>query len=182
MRIAVYCSAASELPERWHNDAAALGSWIGRNGDELVYGGVEAGLMKTVANATAAAGGRVTGVVPSRRAHMAGRQLTTHIRTSDLSERKRIMLNLADVFVALPGGYGTLDEVATTFAHLNFTGRRTPVILCNSDGVFTPLLEQFQTMIKLGLMRPEMLRKLLVTDNIDEVIQILDKLKKTDRQ
>lgn len=174
MRIAVYCSASANLPRQWKDDARALGRWIGSVGGELVYGGVEAGLMKEVAEAARAAGAATVGVVPSRRLDRADRRLDVMIRTSDLVERKRIMLNLADVFVALPGGYGTLDEVASTFAHQSFTGRQAPVILLNADGIFTHLVEQYRTFAERGLMRGEALNGLRVAQSVEEVIEYLE--------
>lgn len=179
MRIAVYCSAANDLPEKWRDEARALGEWLGRNGAELVYGGVEAGLMKVVSEAALSAGSRIVGVVPARRLNMASPHLSVAIRTSDLSERKRIMLNLADVFVALPGGIGTLDEIASTLAHLSFTGRKAPVIICNTDGVFSGLIEQLDSFTRMGLMRTAALENLCVAGEMSEAISILENLNAT---
>lgn len=179
MRIAVYCSASDELPEHWREDARTLGRWIGLSGAELIFGGVGCGLMKIVSEAARSAGARTVGVVPARRLDMAAPHMSVAIRTSDLSERKRIILNLADAFVALPGGYGTLDEVASTVAHLCFTGRQAPIVLCNTDDIFTPLVEQYRTFAEKGLMRGTSLENLHVTDNIGEAISVLENLNST---
>ena len=92
------------------------------------------------------------------------------------------MINLADAFIALPGGYGTLVEVASTFAHLWFTGSRAPIVLCNSDGVFSPLVEQYRTFAEKGLMRSSSLENLHVTRDIAEAIRILENIKHTARK
>lgn len=182
MRIAVYCSASDNLPEQWLEDARTLGRWIGRSGSELIYGGVGCGLMKIVSGAARKAGAHTVGVVPARRLDMADTHLNVRIRTSDLSERKRIILNLADAFVALPGGYGTLDRVASSFAHLCFTGRHAPIVLCNTDGIFSPLVEQYRSFTEKGLMRGSSLEILHVTHNIEETINILENLNPTPLQ
>ena len=179
MRIAVYCSAAENLPEKWRDNARAIGEWLGRSGAELVYGGVEAGLMKVVSDAALGKGARTVGVVPARRLNMASPHIDVAIRTSDLSERKRIMLNISDAFLALPGGIGTLDEIASTLAHLSFTGRKTPVIICNTDGVFSSLIDLFNSFVSNGLMRDNALDNLHVAEDAADAIRILESLNST---
>lgn len=120
LTIAVYCSAAAGLPEHWQEGARVAGRWIGQHGATLVYGGVDAGLMTVVARTARDNGARVVGVVPTRRREWSSPYNDIVVPTSDLNERKGTMQLLADAFVVLPGGYGTLDEFSTSFSYINF--------------------------------------------------------------
>ena len=178
MKIAVYCSAASQLPQEWIADAQALGSWIGKHNAQLIYGGVEAGLMTVVATAAKEAGGHIVGVVPVRRLDNASMLADVRISATDLCERKSAMQMLADVFVVLPGGYGTLDELVSTFSQINFTCRNLPIVVYNADGLFDPVLAQFALFVERGLMDAKCMDILHVARSIDELSAILEGLYK----
>jgi len=179
MRIAVYCSSRENLPELWQLSARAVGTWIGNNGAELIYGGVDLGLMHCVADATKNAGGRVTGVVPLRRADLAFPGNDLNIPAAELADRKNTMQLLADVFVVLPGGYGTLDEFASAFAYINFGAlSHKHIVLFNPDGLFDHLMAQLREMIRHGLMEPELLESIIMPRTIAQLTRSLDKLKK----
>lgn len=178
MKIAVYCSAASQLPQEWIDDARTLGTWIGTHNAQLIYGGVEAGLMTVVATAAKEAGGRIVGVVPVRRLDKASPLADIKISAADLCERKSAMQMLADTFVVLPGGYGTLDELISTFAQINFTDRGLPIILCNTDGLFDPVLAQLALFVERGLMDAGCMDVLHVARSIEELTAILDGIEK----
>lgn len=175
MKIAVYCSAARNLPEHWIKAAEDVGVWIGRHGAELVYGGVDAGLMTVVAKSTKKHGGRVTGVVPVLRFDQECRYNDVRIPTADLASRKRVLQLLGDVFVVLPGGYGTLDEFISTFAHISFTGLEQPIILFNDGGLFDPTLAQLRLFEERGVMRHGLLDKIIVVGSGQELIRALDR-------
>ncbi len=168
-RIAVYCSARENLPQNWVEAARTLGQWIGSRGATLVYGGVNAGLMTIVANAAKNAGAKVVGVIPARLRARVCPANDMKLTTGSLDERKRTMDILSDIFVVLPGGYGTLDEFATTFSYLNFTRQPRPIVLANLDGIFDPLLEQLNLMCRHGLIDPEAMTILHVCRTIEEV-------------
>ena len=143
MNIAVYCSSRSGLGECYENAAAALGKWIGSNGHSLVYGGSNAGTMHTLAQAAHDAGAHITGVVPECFALRADPLVDTLIPTADLAERKGRMIALADLFVVLPGGIGTIDEWISTLTHLVVSGDRgTRIVVVNIGGVFNEMLAQ----------------------------------------
>lgn len=176
MKIALYCSAKENLPPQWCQCARTLGQWIATENHWLVYGGVDAGLMTIAAQAAAQAHGHIVGVVPRRRADRVCRFNSETIHTADLSERKRIMMLLSDIFVALPGGYGTLDELATTFSHICFTSAIAKhIILVNLDGVFSPLLDQLRLMAKYGLADAKMLKFISVVDSEEQLINELNR-------
>ena len=179
MKIAVYCSSMDNQPENWQEGARAVGTWIGENGFQLVYGGVDAGLMCVAAKACKNAGGTVVGIVPTRRANQASPFNDVRVPTADLNDRKGVMQLLSDTFVVLPGGYGTLDEFAASFGYINFTMRRDKrVILFNPDGVFDHLLAQLRHFVDCGLMSPRPLETLIVATTVDALIQALEQCKK----
>lgn len=175
MKIAVYCSSMDTLPEKWAAGASVTGRWIADHGAEMVYGGVDAGLMTIAARACKEAGGKVVGVVPWRRADRASELNDVRVSTSDLNERKGVMQLLADAFVVLPGGYGTLDEFATSFSYINFTHHRDKrIILYNPDGLYDNLIEQLHVFVKHGLMDSDRLDILDVVTEPDQIAVALD--------
>ncbi|MDE5596016.1 MAG: TIGR00730 family Rossman fold protein [Muribaculaceae bacterium] len=175
LKIAVYCSAAESLPETWVEAAAQLGCWIGNAGATLVYGGVDAGLMRVLARSVKLSGnGRIIGVVPMLRSDKASPLNDVEIPAEGLADRKVNMYLMSDVFVVLPGGYGTLDEMMSTLAYLNFNdihGKK--ILVYNPDGVYDALISQFRKMIDFGLMQPRSLERLTVLDKMDDIIEIL---------
>lgn len=176
--VAVYCSAASGLPAEWIDAARQVGRVIGERDATLVYGGVDAGLMREVAEAVkATGGGKVVGVVPARRAAMACRLNDVRIDTGGLDDRKAAMQEMADVFVVLPGGYGTLDELTGAMAYLRFndvSGKK--ILLYNPDGLYDSLLALFETMISRGVMNRACLDDLIVVDNVEQLTNALRNL------
>lgn len=176
MNIAVYCSSAANLPSEWIEAARTVGNWIGRHGASLVYGGVDVGLMRATAEACKIAGGTVVGVVPSRRNPLASHLNDVKVPASDLNDRKGVMQLLADLFVVLPGGYGTLDEFSTSFSYINFTRRRDKrIILHNPDGLYDPLLAQLRMMVDRGLMSADALDILDISRTLPELEGALDR-------
>ena len=115
MNIGVFCSANNQIDAAFFQQTEELGRWAAKNGHQIVFGGVNQGLMECLAKAVKEAGGKTLGVVPSiveatgRTSQYNDRVLTCN----NLSERKQLMLDESDVFIALPGGVGTLDEVFT---------------------------------------------------------------------
>lgn len=176
MKIAVYCSSADNLPDTWVAGAMATGEWIARNHADMVFGGVDAGLMTITARACKEAGGNVVGIVPWRRADIASQFNDVRISAADLNERKAMMQLLADAFVVLPGGYGTLDEFATTFSYINFTHHRDKrIIVFNPDNLFDCLLQQLKVFVDKGVMTADRLDILDVVTTPQGIIEALDR-------
>lgn len=174
-KIAVYCSAAESLPVAWVEAAAQLGYWIGSADATLIYGGVDAGLMRVVARSVKISGkGHIIGVVPMLRSNMASPLNDVEIPAEGLADRKANMQLMADVFVVLPGGYGTLDEMISTLSYLSFNQiTDKSIILYNPDGLYDATLQQFNTMIERGLMKTQCLDCLEVVATADEIIEKL---------
>jgi hypothetical protein len=140
--VCVYCGSRSGADPRFAELARALGQAIGRRGWRLVYGGGRVGLMGTVADATLAAGGTVLGVIPESlmRREVGHAGLTELVVVANMHERKRLMAEHADAFVALPGGLGTLEEwfEAWTWRHLGYHDK--PLGLLDTAGFYEGLL------------------------------------------
>jgi uncharacterized protein (TIGR00730 family) len=156
--ICVYCGSGRGLNPAHTAAAHTLGAAMAARGISLVYGGGGLGLMGDVARATIANGGRVTGIIPEflmAKEHALD-SVDDLIVTADMHERKRLMFEKSDAFVALPGGIGTLEELVEqlTWAQL---GRHTkPIVLANIDGFWTPFLDllrhmKAETFIRAGL-------------------------------
>jgi len=141
-RICVYAGSSFGAAPGYAEAAAAFGAACARRGLGIVYGGGSVGLMGVLADAALAAGGEVTGVIPrvmldEERGH---RGLTELIPVDSMHERKHRMASLADAFVALPGGIGTLEEVVEIFTWLQLGLHLKPVGLLNTGNFYTPLL------------------------------------------
>lgn len=136
MRIAVYCSARPHIPSCYHDDAVAFGKWMGENGHTLVYGGLRYSMMRDVAQAAADAGGKVMGIVPESRIADQHPANTVSLLVPDLHQRKQMMEENADVFVALEGGIGTLDEVFSALASSTFFKQPKEIHLLDRDGLY----------------------------------------------
>ena len=154
--LGVFCGSSSGTGDRYVAVARSLGTRLGERGIELVYGGGEVGLMGEVADACLAAGGRVLGVIPeglfSR--EIAHRGITELFEVGSMHERKQLMYEMSDAFLALPGGLGTLEELAeiTTWSQLGLHAK--PVALLDVDGFWDPLVAQLDRMVDEGFLKP----------------------------
>ena len=142
MSICVYCGSKSGTEGKYVPIAESLGQAIARAGMRLVYGGGNVGLMGSLAEAVMADGGGVTGVIPRalRDRELAHSDVDELIVVDDMHERKALMAARADAFVALPGGYGTLEELFEAVAWAQLGIHQKPVILLNSHGFFDHLI------------------------------------------
>jgi uncharacterized protein (TIGR00730 family) len=148
--ICVYCSSSEAVPTEYFQAAEALGRLIAQRGYALVFGGGEIGLMGALARAASANGGWVVGVIPKALVQLAYERADEMIVTKDLRERKAIMEQRADAFVALPGGFGTLEELfeMITLKQLSFHDK--PVVLVNTSGFYDPLVGLFEQIYAAG--------------------------------
>lgn len=175
MKIAVYCSANSQLDPDYYRLAAEMGTWMAREGHTLVFGGTDLGLMESIARAVHDGGGRVIGVVPTK-VEERGRTsqwLDVHIPCDNLSDRKQLMQDQADVFVALPGGLGTLDEIFTVVAAATIGYLSKTVILYNMKGCWDSLIACLDDLQAHGMMRLPWREHISVAASIQEVEQFL---------
>ncbi|HEX8209931.1 MAG TPA: TIGR00730 family Rossman fold protein [Longimicrobium sp.] len=154
-QVCVFCGSSAGTRPVYAEAARAMGRLLAERGIGLVYGGGKVGLMGEVADAVLAAGGEVTGVIPRglMEREVGHRGLTTLHVTGTMHERKALMVDLSDGFVALPGGYGTLDELceALTWSQLGIHAR--PCGVLNVDGYFDALLALFDHAVREGFVR-----------------------------
>jgi uncharacterized protein (TIGR00730 family) len=146
----VYCGSRLGAAEAFQRIAADVGEWIGRHGGQLVYGGGNAGLMGIVADATLRAGGTVVGVIPQAlvERELAKRDCTELHIVPNMHERKRLMAERADCFVALPGGIGTMEEFFEVWTWRQLGYHDKPVGLLNADGYYDALLAFLSATVK----------------------------------
>jgi uncharacterized protein (TIGR00730 family) len=152
--------------------ATSFGRVLAKGNIGLVYGGGSVGLMGALAEAVLDGGGRVTGVIPEflvNREHMLLR-VQERIVTRDMHERKRIMFERADAFVALPGGIGTLEELVEQLTWAQLGRHRKPILILNIEGFWDPLCALIDHMRRLDFIRADLSVRLLVVEKVDEIL------------
>ena len=175
MNIGVFCSANNRIDAAFFQQTEELGRWAAKNGHVIVFGGVNQGLMECLAKAVKEAGGETLGVVPSiveetgRTSQYNDRVLTCN----NLSERKQLMLDESDVFIALPGGVGTLDEVFTVAASYTIGYHHKRVILYNIKGFWDSTIRMLDDLQQRGMVRGQWRDYICVANNLDEMGDLL---------
>lgn len=173
-RICVFLSSKSNLPAGFQKAAEEVGAWIGQTGRTLVYGGSNRGLMEVLAQSAKKAGAQVIGVVPEilEERRWVSDTLDVTFHTADLDDRKATMIRESDVFVALPGGIGTLDEVFTILG-ANIIGlQKKRVVLYNVNGCWNQLIELLKGLSEAGLVSQELEKLIDIATNTDELEKI----------
>jgi uncharacterized protein (TIGR00730 family) len=170
--VCVYCGSGPGTNPAFMAAAREFGQILAENGIRLVYGGGSAGLMGACAEAVLDHGGLVTGIIPeflTDREHMLMRA-QERIITRDLHERKRLMFERADAFVALPGGVGTLEELVEQLTWAQLGRHRKPILIADIDHFWDPLCALLAHMEKLQFIRAGLNVNLLVADRIEDVL------------
>ncbi len=167
--VCVFCGSSPGRNGLYAEAARTLGRTIAGNGLRLVYGGAMVGLMGEVADAALAAGGEVVGVIPVAlvERELAHKGLTTLHEVKSMHERKAMMADLSDAFLALPGGIGTLEELFEIWTWAQLGHHRKPVGVLNVEGYFDPLLAFLDHQCREGFMRSEH-RGMLVVESEPE--------------
>jgi cytokinin riboside 5'-monophosphate phosphoribohydrolase len=156
-RVTVYCASSPSIPEAYHAIAAELGRGIARAGWELVFGGGSTGLMGSLGRAALAEGGRVRSVILELFVAMGiGLEGVTDLEVvDDLRPRKARMEELGDAFVALPGGFGTLEELSEILVRKQIGLHAKPLVILNAGGFYDPLLAFFARVRAEGFVVPD---------------------------
>ena len=175
MNVTVYLGANTGNDPELVTAVRELGTWIGESGNALVYGGSESGLMGELAKSVLAAGGEATGVEPQFfiDAGFEFDGLTRLIVTKDMSERKAIMIERGDAFVAFPGGTGTLEEITEVMSKVSLKHLDAPCILYNLNGYYNDLKALLEHMIKMGLSSEERQAGIYFAENLTQIKRIL---------
>lgn len=170
--ICIYCGSGLGADPAFADAAAELGRVLAANDIRLVYGGGSLGLMGVVAKAVLENGGRVLGIIPQflvdREVMLEG--LSELVVTEDMHERKRLMFEHADAFVALPGGIGTLEEVVEQMTWAQLGRHKKPIMLADVAGFWAPLIELLQHMNQSAFIRPGFELSYGVARDISEVL------------
>jgi hypothetical protein len=156
MRICVYCSSSDRVHRQYRETAERLGRLLGEGGHTLVYGGAAIGLMGMLARAVQRHGSRVVGVIPEllHRKEISFHRSDELIVTEDMRRRKEVMERMAEAFVGLPGGFGTLEELLEVITLKQLGCHTKPVVLVNRLGFFDHLLRQFDRLYREGFTSP----------------------------
>ena len=174
MNITVYLGASRGNSPALEQAVRALGAWIGKSGNSLVYGGSKSGLMGVLAESTLHAGGRVTGVEPQ---FFIDAELQYDaielIVTETMAERRTKMIELGDAFIAMPGGTGTLEEISEVMSMRALGHLDAPCILYNLNGYYDDLRSLLRRMIDTGLSTEERQHGIFFASTLDEIRELL---------
>ena len=177
--ICVYSASSTAIDKVYFDAAAKLGRAIAENGDILLYGGGLLGLMGAIAKAVHANKGKVIGVIP-KALNLKGVVYDTCdelIITEGMRERKAIMDTRSDVFIALPGGYGTLDELLEIINLKQLNYHNKPVVILNINNFYDEILKQFEHIINQQFAKPEYKKLYFVTSDIQEALKYIKSYK-----
>jgi hypothetical protein len=170
--ICVYCGSNAGSKPAYTERAIALGERIAQEGLQLVYGGGNVGLMGIVADAVLAAGGEVIGVIPEQLVgwEVAHKGVTRLEVVANMHERKKRMFDLSDAFVALPGGFGTLDEMFEMLTWRQLGIGDKPCAFLDVEGFYTPLMGMIDRMVEERFLHPEQRNDLWHGDDLDAMV------------
>jgi uncharacterized protein (TIGR00730 family) len=173
--VCVYSASSTKIAPVYFAVAEKLGHLLASKGINLINGAGSIGLMAATSNAALASGGTVTGVIPQFMVeqgwHHTG--LTQLIETETMHERKRLMADMSDGVIALPGGCGTLEELLEIITWKQLGLYLKPIVVLNVEGYFNPLLEMLQKAIDENFMRPEHGNIWVVAETPEEAVQLL---------
>ncbi len=173
--VAVFCGSQSGINPLFEQHAVALGKYFGQNDISLIYGGGNKGLMGAVANAAMAAGGKVTGIIPEvligwEHQHTGITDLQV---VEDMHSRKKIMYDLCDAAIILPGGYGTLDELFEMLTWNTLKIHSKKIILLNTAGFYNHMIEHIKYMQQQQFLYENWEERILVFDTAESIISFL---------
>lgn len=174
--LCVYCASSDRLDPKYYATAAQLGREMVLRGWGLVYGGGKTGMMGAVARAVKQSGGRVVGVIPEfmKARELAYDEADELVTVITMRERKLLMETRADAFVALPGGWGTLEEILEILTLRQLDVVKKPCVFLNQDGFYDPLLQLFDRMLADRFFKPSNLELFRVASTAADVFAEID--------
>ena len=176
MRYTVFCGSSAGSKEEYVKSATALGEALAGRNIGVVYGGAKVGLMGAIADGALSKGGEVVGVLPHFLAdvELGHKGLTALYFVDTMHERKAKMDELSDGIIALPGGYGTLEEFFEVLTWGQLGLHKKPIALFNVGGFYNPLLQMMDTMVDQGFLKEENKKMVLVSEDIDDLLQQME--------
>jgi uncharacterized protein (TIGR00730 family) len=174
--ILVYCGASVGFDEIYKNTAIAAGKLLVEKNKTLVYGAGSVGIMGIIADAVLENGGEVIGVIPSfmEKFEVQHKGLTEIHVVETMHQRKQLMAEVSDAVVALPGGWGTLDELFEILTWKQLGLHQMPVGLLNVNGFYDPLIEMIHKMVKEGFLKQTNLDMLMIDDNLESLLNRME--------
>jgi uncharacterized protein (TIGR00730 family) len=173
--ICVYCGSSPGSDPAFVEAAEKLGEILAANRIRLVYGGGSIGLMGALAKSVLTHGGELTGVIPEFLASRERMLTSAHelVVTRDMHERKRVMFERADAFVALPGGVGTLEELIEQMTWAQLGRHKKPIVICNTRAFWTPLLDLLAHMERVGFIHSSHLFSYHTAEQVEDILPTL---------
>lgn len=173
--ITVFCGSSFGSDDVFKEQATLLGQTLAKQNIQLIYGGADVGLMGAVADGALNSGGKVIGVLPYflQSKEIAHKQITELILVETMHERKTKMNDLCDGVIVLPGGYGTLEEFFEMITWAQLGLHKKPIAVLNIDGFYDDLIKLVQMMVDKGFLKQINREMLLISDNIDEVLEMM---------
>lgn len=169
-KICVFCSSSDRIAEVYHQTADHLAELIVDNGDELIYGGSDVGLMRRLAKQVKSRGGNITGIIPQKifDKNLANKELDRLVIAPDMQSRKRQLIQESDAFVVMPGGFGTIDELLDVITEKQLQYHDKPIVMINVDGFFNELTVFFQKLFDYHFAKQEYATLWFVSDTVED--------------
>ncbi len=178
-RICVFCGSSMGNKEEYKSAAKKVGEYLLDKKIELIYGGANVGLMKIIADEVLNGGVKVIGIMPHMliEKEVEHKGITELISVETMSERKDLMASMSDGFIAMPGGFGTLDELSEILTHNQLRISDKPIGLLNTEGYYDNLLKFLDDCVAFGFVRVEHRNNIIVSSNIDELVTKMNEYK-----
>ena len=173
--IAVYCAASNRIDPVYFQEAEVLGKMLGQRNMHIINGGGNIGLMRVITDAVLSTGGTVTGVIPKFMVDrgLCHQRLTAVIETQTMHERKKMMADLSDAVIALPGGYGTMEELLEIITWRQLGLYKNPIIILNTNNFYSLLLEMFSHIVRERFVRDGHVRLWHVAHTPQEAVALI---------
>ena len=180
--VCVYCGSSANVAEPYRHAAEAVGRLLGERRIRVIYGGGRVGLMGIVADAALAAGGEVVGIIPRHIQDMevAHRTLTELHVVDTMHQRKRMMADLAQAFIVLPGGLGTLDETFEVLTWKQLALHDRPIVVLNTNGYWEPLFALIRHAAAEGFVRPRHAHLFQAVATVEDILPALTAMQGVD--
>lgn len=176
MNIGVFCASSDRIDDIYNEHARQLGKEIAGHEWQLVYGGTNCGLMKIVADATLEGGGEAIGIIPEciKERGVASHNATQLLIAPDMKERKRLLREYADAFVALPGGWGTMEEITEVITLKQLGCHNKPVVFVNTSGFYDLFFRFIEDIREKGFVSSAYDNLFFVADNIQDAVNYIE--------
>lgn len=176
MKICVFCSSSNAVSDIYFEAAEILGCLIGKHQHSLVYGGANVGLMEHTARSVSNSGGKIIGIIPQKihDNNLSSSLSNEHIITPSMDERKKLMGEKSDAFIALPGGFGTLEEILEVITLKQLEYHQKPIVFINTNGFFNNLFLQFEKSFTEGFAKVNYKKLYKIVNSPEEAIKYIE--------